>query len=206
MIRHLRIRINGGRKQDRSGIPEEKQTDETTSAKRPDRLILISLIAPGIVPFGGGLVRLSDLSGGGAITPENARFFESPVPVVLHIISVVLYSFLGTFQFAPGYREAHPRRHRIAGRILVPCGLLAALTGLWMSQFYPPADQDGPLLYSFRLVFGSAMLLSILLGMFAILRQDFKGHRAWMIRGGSTKPVRAPASMPREASPPVSNR
>ncbi len=69
------------------------------------------------------------------------------------------------------------------GRRLVPCGLVAALSGLWMTQFYPPVMGDGPLLYDIRLVVGSAMTLFIVLGFAAIRRRDIARHRAWMMRG-----------------------
>ncbi|MFF1386141.1 DUF2306 domain-containing protein [Arthrobacter sp. NPDC058288] len=152
------------------------------SVRRPRRhwpvpagLILLSLI-----PVIFGALRLSELTSGAAVTPQNARFFASPVPVVTHIVSVTVYSLLGAFQFVPSLRG---RRgwHRIAGYVLIPAGLLAALSGLWMSVFYPLPDgyTDVPL----RLFFGSAMLVSIVLGILAIRRRDFAGHSAWMTRG-----------------------
>jgi hypothetical protein len=52
-----------------------------------------------------------------------------------------------------------------------------------MTQFYPWPDGDGELLYGLRLLFGSAMVLSIVLGADAIRRRDIVRHRAWMIRG-----------------------
>ena len=52
-----------------------------------------------------------------------------------------------------------------------------------MTLFYPWPDGDGELLYGLRLLFGSAMALSIVLGIVAIRRRDFVGHGAWMIRG-----------------------
>jgi len=39
------------------------------------------------------------------------------------------------------------------------------------------------ILYGLRLLFGSAMLLSILLGIAAIRRRDFVQHGDWMLRG-----------------------
>jgi len=146
-------------------------------------LIPAVLIVLSVVPVVAGAVRLAELSGGAEITPDNARFFASPLPVVLHILSVSLYSMLGAFQFAPGLRQRRGGWHRAAGRLLVPCGLIAALSGLWMTQFYPWPDGDGVILYGLRLLFGSAMLLSILLGVAAILRRDFAQHGAWMMRG-----------------------
>jgi uncharacterized membrane protein len=146
-------------------------------------LVPAALIVLSTVPVAAGAVRIAELTGGAEVTPENARFFASPLPVVVHILSASLYSILGAFQFAPGLRRRRPRWHRAAGRLLVPCGLVAALSGLWMTLFYPWPDGDGKLLYGLRLLFGSAMVLSIVLGVAAIRRRDIVRHGAWMIRG-----------------------
>jgi hypothetical protein len=90
---------------------------------------------------------------------------SSPVPLVLHLASAGVYSILGAFQFATGFRRRRPGWHRAAGRLLVPCGLLVGLSALWMTLFYPRPDGTGVLLYVLRLVFGSAMLVSIVLGL-----------------------------------------
>lgn len=135
------------------------------------------------VPVIAGAVRVTELTGGADITPANARFFAVLLPVVLHIISASLYCVLGAFQFAPGFRRRHRGWHRAAGRVLVPCGLVAALSGLWMTLFYPLPAGDGALLSAFRILFGSAMVLSIVLGFTAIRRRDIARHSAWMMRG-----------------------
>ncbi len=154
-----------------------------TSSAKSEWLIPSGLIALIFVPVLAGVFRLIELGGGAEITPDNARFFAAPVPVVLHIISVGLYGVLGAFQFASGFRHRNPRWHRTAGQILVPSGLIVALSGLWMTQFYPPVDGDGPILYVFRLATGSAMVLFIGLGVAAIWRRRFSQHGAWMMRG-----------------------
>jgi hypothetical protein len=56
------------------------------------------------------------------------------------------------------------------------------MSGLWMAQFYPWPAGDGVGVYVERLVFGSAMLLSIALSLDAVRRRDFKSHGAWMTR------------------------
>ena len=149
---------------------------------KSDWLIPGGLIALSLMPAIAGTVRLAQLAGGAEITPENARFFASPLPVVLHIPAVIVYSILGAFQFSPGFRRRHRSWHRAAGRILALCGLVAALSGLWMAHFYPRPAGDGELVYIERLVFGTAMVLSIVLGLYAIKRRDFASHGAWMIR------------------------
>ena len=145
----------------------------------PAALILLSL-----VPVFAGTARIIELNSDVEITPDNARFFASPVPVLIHIISACLYSILGAFQFAPNFRRRKTRWHRFIGKwILVPCGLAVALSGLWMTQFYPWPKGDGEFLYVLRLFFGSAMFLSIVLGVFAVRRRDYKTHGNWMMRG-----------------------
>jgi uncharacterized membrane protein YozB (DUF420 family) len=135
------------------------------------------------VPGAAGAARVAELTGGAEVTPENARFFAMPVPVLLHIPAASLYCILGAFQFVPGFRRRRPGWHRAAGRLLIPCGLITALSGMWMTLFYPLPASDNDLLGAFRLVFGSAMALSIVLGFAAIRRRDITRHRAWMIRG-----------------------
>jgi uncharacterized membrane protein len=141
-------------------------------------LILLSL-----VPAAAGTARLAELAGGAEVTAENARFFAMPIPVVLHIVSVIPFSILGALQFAPAFRRRRRGWHRAAGRVLAPLGLMAALTGLWMAHFYPWPEGDGEIVYLLRLVFGSAMAASIVLGLDAIRRRDFASHGEWMIRG-----------------------
>ncbi|MDQ0821259.1 hypothetical protein QFZ79_003633 [Arthrobacter sp. V4I6] len=160
----------------------------------PTALILLSLI-----PVNFGALRLAELTGGAVITPQNARFFASPGPVVAHIVSVTVYSLLGAFQFVPSLRG---RRgwHRIAGSILIPAGLLAALSGLWMSVFYPLPPGDGEILLALRLFFGSGMVVSIVFGLLAVRRRDFVRHSAWMTRGyaiGVAAGTQALVSIPR---------
>ncbi|MGM0881406.1 MAG: DUF2306 domain-containing protein [Bacillota bacterium] len=144
---------------------------------------MTALLVLSAIPIIAGAFRLTELAGGAEITPANARFFASPLPVVLHIVSAGVYAILGAFQFAPGFRRRWPGWHRAAGRLLVACGLLVGLSGLWMTLFYPSPDVDGELLYALRLLFGSAMVVSIVLGFAVIQRGDVIRHRAWMMRG-----------------------
>jgi uncharacterized membrane protein len=164
-----------------ASVPISKRA---TSSTRADWLVPTALIVLSFVPFAAGAVRLVGLASGAEITPENARFFAVPLPVVLHIISALLFCILGAFQFAPGFRRRRLGWHRRAGRLLVLCGLVAGLSGLWMTQFYPLRPHlQGDLLYGFRMLFGSTMVLSIALSLAAIRRRDIAQHRAWIIRG-----------------------
>ena len=150
-------------------------------------LIPAGLIALSFIPIVAGTFRVVGLGSDVEITVDNARFFAAPLPVVMHIISTVIYCVLGAFQFSPSFRRRKPNWHRVAGRILIPCGLVVALSGLWMTQFYPlanypPVNFDGPVLYAIRLLVGSAMALCLCLGFAAIRKRDISHHRAWMMR------------------------
>ncbi|WP_240521814.1 DUF2306 domain-containing protein [Amycolatopsis vastitatis] len=135
------------------------------------------------VPVAAGTARVAELAGGARVTADNARFFAMPLPVVLHIFGASIFCVLGAFQFVPALRRRRPRWHRVAGRLLVPCGLVAALSGLWMTLFSELPPGDGDLLTVFRLFFGTAMAVSIVLATFAIRRRDVRRHRVWMTRG-----------------------
>ncbi|MEO8244314.1 MAG: DUF2306 domain-containing protein [bacterium] len=140
-------------------------------------------MALNLIPVLAGGVRLFSLASSAAITAANARFFAQPLPVVLHITCGVVYCLLGILQFQSGFRRRNRRWHRVAGWIVAPAGIVAALAGLWMTLFYPHVPNDGPVLYLSRLAFGALMVLCIALGIAAILRRDIVHHRAWMMRG-----------------------
>ncbi|MCL6571876.1 MAG: DUF2306 domain-containing protein [Bacillus sp. (in: Bacteria)] len=145
--------------------------------------IIAALLFLSVVPLSAGAFRLTELAGGAEIIPADARFTESPLPVVLHILSVSVYTILGAFQFATGFRQRWPGWHRAAGLLLVLCGLLVGFSALWMTLFYPRQAGTGEMLYALRLLFGSAMVVSIFLGLTTIRRGDETRHRAWMMRG-----------------------
>jgi uncharacterized membrane protein len=140
------------------------------------------LVGLSVVPALAGAVRLGELASHATVTAANARFIAMPLPAVLHLLAVVPFSVLGAFQFLPP-RSRSLRWHRGAGLALVLLGLVAALSGLWMTMVYPWPQYDGEALYLLRLVFGSGMVLSIVLGTDALRRRDFLAHAAWMTRG-----------------------
>lgn len=139
------------------------------------------LIALSLVPVIAGAFRVTTLAIGVDVTPGNARFFASPVPVILHAVGSSVFLVLGALQFVPSLRRR--RWHRIAGRIVAPAGLVSALSGLWMTVFYAiPAGMNGPGLIVLRLVLGTAMAGAIVAAFLAIRRGDVRTHSAWMTR------------------------
>jgi uncharacterized membrane protein len=135
-----------------------------------------------VIPLLAGMFRLVQLAGGPVLIPADHRFEGFPVPLVAHLVAVTVYAVVGAFQFVPRLRRTHRGWHRGAGRVLVAAGLVVAGSALWMTLFYEFKPGTGWLLYVLRLLFGSAMVACLVLGVTTIRRGDVAGHRAWMIR------------------------
>jgi len=146
------------------------------------RWVPIGLVTLSAIPVLAGTARLVEVLGGPELIPTDARFAASPAPVVLHVAAAILYALLGALQFSAGIRRRHPGWHRRTGRVLVTLGLAVALSGLWMTLAFPLKEGTGDLLYVFRLLVGSGMAISVILGLSAIRRRDVAQHRAWMTR------------------------
>ena len=162
-----------------------QSTTATTRKVRAGWRMPVALILLSVIPLTAGVFRLIQLSSGAEITPDNARFFASSLPVILHIVGASLYAILGAFQFVARLWQHRTGWHRWVGRLLVPCGLVVGLSGIWMTLFYPRSDGVAgahDLLYVLRLLFGSGMVISIILGYAAIRRGEVIQHRAWMTR------------------------
>jgi len=160
-----------------------RRAGRPTDLTRRDWMIPAALVVLSIIPVLAGGLRLGELAGGAEVTADNARFVANPLPLVVHIVSASVFCVVGAFQFSPGLRRRHRRWHRVAGRALVPLGLISGGSGIWLTLAYPFVEPDGWILYGMRLVVGSAMVASIGLAIRAILRRQFTSHGAWMIRG-----------------------
>jgi uncharacterized membrane protein len=158
-------------------------------------LIPAGLLVLCILPLIGGTLRLMQLASGAQVTAENARFFDAPAPVVIHIFSSAAYLVLGALQFSPSLRRRRPGYHRAAGRFLIPMGLISALSGMWMAWFYPPLLGDGTAIRLVRITVGTGMVACILIASAAVMKRQIQQHRAWMMRayalgiGAGTQPL-----------------
>jgi hypothetical protein len=152
------------------------------TSSKSDWKIPALLLALSIVPLLGGIARLTNMSAS-AITPDNARYVASPTPIVVHVVAATLFSLLGAFQFSRGFRLRWQGFHRRAGRVLVVAGLIAGLTGVWMTLAYAiPVPMQGPILRGVRVIVGVAMVASIVIAWASIMRRNVARHEAFMIR------------------------
>lgn len=149
--------------------------------RRSGSLVPVPLILLSLIPLVAGALRLVEIAGGPQVMPANPRVEAVPAPVVAHVLGAAVYALVGAFQFPARFRRHHRTWHRRAGRVLVVAGLVVALSGLWMTLFYPDAP-GGLLLWTVRLVASSAMVAALVLGFAAIRHRDINAHRAWMVR------------------------
>ena len=157
-------------------------TTQTSTRRASARWVPFGLVMLSLVPVISGSLRLAEFVGGLQLMPADARIDAAPLPVVVHIVTVIPYSILGAFQFSSRLRRRRPGWHRASGRVLVVLGLAVALSGVWMTLAYPFKPGSGWMLYWFRLVAGTAMAASVVLGFAAIRRGELARHRAWMTR------------------------
>jgi uncharacterized membrane protein len=141
-----------------------------------------ALLALVTVPVIAGVLRLVQLSSGAPTMPANPRFDASPVPVVVHVVSAIVFAVVGAFQFVPRLRRRRRAWHRRAGRVVVVAGLGVALSALWLNQFFPRAHATRDIVYPLRMAFGVALVATLVLGFGAARRRNFVRHRVWMIR------------------------
>ncbi len=159
------------------------QTTNHTKAKGTGYVVPVGLIGLSLVPTLAGLARIVELASDPVVSPANARFVESPTPVVIHIVSVTAFSVVGAFQFSERLRRRRRVWHQRAGGILIPAGIMGAGTGIWLSVMSDLPGHDTTLLMVFRVGFGVAMAGSLLAGASAVAKRRYLAHGQWMRRG-----------------------
>ncbi|HQY99153.1 MAG TPA: DUF2306 domain-containing protein [Propionicimonas sp.] len=157
-------------------------TTNTSTRRASAQWVPFALVTLSLVPVLSGSLRLGGMLGGPQLMPTDPRISAFPLPVVLHILSVIPYSLLGAFQFSARLRQRRPGWHRASGRLLVPLAMVVAGSGLWMTLAYAPKPGTGMLLYAFRIAVGIGMGTAVVLGFAAIRHGDVARHRAWMTR------------------------
>lgn len=147
-----------------------------------NRWLVAVLLLLSAVPVLAGVYRLGTLVGAVEASSDSARLLAVGRPLAAHVGATAIFLLVGPFQLAPAFRARHPRAHRAAGLFAAPAGLVAALSGLWLTLTIEPGPYDGRALFWIRVVVGVAMVVELALGLAALPRRQFAAHGAWMIR------------------------
>lgn len=139
-------------------------------------LAITGLLLLCALPVISGLLRLGEA---GATHEGPSQPFFVAVSVG-HIVGMSVFCVLGAFQFSPALRIRR-RWHRRVGWVLLPAGLVAAVSSLPIGLIFggPPEEQD---LAFVRAFFAVVMIACLALGALAVRRRDFATHGAWMTR------------------------
>lgn len=141
------------------------------------------LIAVSTVPILSGLARLAQIAGAPIEMMDTARVLSGPRAVlVAHIVASITFLVLGAMQFSTAYDPRQRRRHRAVGRIAGLAALVAGVSSIWLTLFFPHAPHDGSVLNVVRLLAGGAIVAAILLAYRAIKARRVADHRKWMMR------------------------
>lgn len=149
---------------------------------KTSRWLVPALLLASAVPVVAGAYRLAMIVHLFPPSPDASRLSNASPSLALHIVATGIFLVAGAFQLSPQHRERSPRTHRTTGFVTAPAGLLAALSGLWLTATVAPGPYDGPWLNWIRVLVGAAMGLEILVGVAAIGRRSFALHGDWMIR------------------------
>ncbi|CUJ06490.1 DUF2306 domain-containing protein [Cognatishimia activa] len=150
--------------------------------------IPILLVLLGVMPIAASIYRTvvlatTDLA---AVTDaDELRFFDMPVPILMHVIFGSLFLVLGALQMSPGLRRKHRILHRRIGWSAAVSAIIFSLYGVWMVFLYPSHSAASFMIDIGRVVFGIAIPTFVVLGVLAAIRKNIPVHRAWMIRGYS---------------------
>lgn len=146
----------------------------------PLALLLILGLLPVLAAVGRMVMRFADIGATPEMVADSSRFYSMPTVVILHLVGGSVFTVLGALQFSGTLRRGS--WHRITGRVLVVAGLTAALSSLWLTNFYPHLPTDGPLIYWFRMVAGLGMLWLLVRGFQTARQSRFDKHRPHMMR------------------------
>ena len=138
------------------------------------------LILTLLVPTAAGLYRAAALIWDWEWALNFAAQNVDNLPLFLHAVFGISFIVFGGLQLLPGFRARNPRWHRSAGRWTATAGILAALTGLWMTLLHP--NISTALLFYGRIVASLLWAVFILLAVRFVIQKNIAKHRAFMIR------------------------
>lgn len=110
----------------------------------------------------------------------DARYFESPLAVLVHGISGVAFFLTVPLQFSPAFRQKHSQWHRVSGRIALLSAYILAASGVWMHHVLTPEELG--MRYIGLVIVSAGMVVAFTLAFYFVLNSQITAHRRWMYR------------------------
>ena len=107
------------------------------------------------------------------------KFNAHPLASLLHVLPAIVFLLVAPIQFSARVREAHPRYHRWAGRVLLVLATVIGATGMYFGIVLPT---QGPAEALTIAIVGGFFLYCIGRALLAIRRRRVAEHREWIIR------------------------
>jgi uncharacterized membrane protein len=108
------------------------------------------------------------------------RYFDHPTLSIIHMITGILFLVLAPLQFWPKFRARYRSFHRCSGRVLMPAGLTAGVTGIMLAVMLPGFGGFSTLLSSW--FFGILIIYCFLRSFWLAYKRKINSHREWIIR------------------------
>jgi hypothetical protein len=109
----------------------------------------------------------------------DAGFAEHPLLTFIHIVPGLLFMLLAPLQLSKKIRSQYPNFQRVAGSIVLACGLIIGCTALVMGFIMAIGGITETLAVA---VFGTAFLFSIIKAWIYLRKREMALYRQWMIR------------------------
>ena len=110
----------------------------------------------------------------------NARYFESPLAILVHGTSGIGFFLTVPLQFSPAFRQKHPQWHRVSGRIALLSAYILAASGVWMHHMLTPEETG--MRYIGLIIVSLGMVVAFTLAFYHVLKRQITAHRRWMYR------------------------
>ena len=109
----------------------------------------------------------------------NPGFYEFPVTISFHVAFGGMYLGFAALQFVAAIRNRMPGLHRLIGRLAICSGLVASVTAVAATIFFP---YSGQAMIYFVAPFAGYFGFALIQGYRCVRTRDFEHHRQWMIR------------------------
>ncbi|MDH5729181.1 MAG: DUF2306 domain-containing protein [Gammaproteobacteria bacterium] len=156
------------------------------NSTRRSWIVLFLLLSLGAIAITSATIRLlamNDASLHGIPANDETglqHYLDYSVISLMHLIPGSLFLLLGPFQFNKRFRQRAPALHRNFGKIFIVAGLMVGFSALSMAILFPV------IVSSFSTIgnalFGTALILCLLVAYRFVRQGNIAAHRQWMIR------------------------